>query len=210
MAIAAPDWERLLDSARVKLPGSTDAMLKNEIFDVMHEFFTVSSAWTEHISLPIVADVTTYDLVPSEGQIIRLAGVIDVNGIPQPALMPTIGALDLAHPVNTSQTFTVVVVKTVVLPVDCDKKPEAPDWLLPVWGPGILDGVLGRMMGQLQKGYTSPAMSLYHLKRFINAMSAARIAALRRNSFGSQAWAFPQFGRGSQRGGFSTSNVGGF
>lgn len=210
MAIAAPDWERLLDSARVKLPGSTDAMLKNEIFDVMHEFLQISSAWTEHLSVPIVANVTTYTLVPSEGQIIRLAGVVDANNIPQPALMPTIGTLDLAHPVNTAQTFTAVVVKTVVLPVDRDKKPEAPDWLLPVWGPGILDGLLGRMMGQLQKGYSNPAMSLYHLKRFVNAMSAARIATLRRNSFGSQAWAFPQFGRGSQRGGFSTSNSGGF
>lgn len=210
MAITEPDWERLLDSARVKLPGSSDAMLKSDVFDVMHEFFRVSSAWTENISVPIVADVTTYSMVPSEGQIIRLAGVVDSNGVPQPALMPTIGTLTLAHPVNTAQTLTATVVLNVVLPVDRKKKPEAPDWLLPVWGPGILDGLLGRMMGQLSKSYSNPVMSLYHLRRFTDAMSAARTAALRRNSFGSQAWAFPQFGRGSQRGGVSTSNVGGF
>lgn len=210
MAIADPDWDRILNSARAKLPNSSDALIQNELFDVMHEFFTISSSWLEDLSVNIIADVTTYDLVPSEGQIIRLAGVTDVNRIPQPALMPTIGTLQLAYPVNSAQTFTVTVVKTVALPVDREKKPEAPDWLLPVWGPSILDGLLGRMMGQLSKGYSNPALSIYHLKRFLNAVAAARSAALSRNTIGGAAWVYPRFGRGSQRGGFSTSNVGGF
>ncbi len=211
MAIAQPDWDRLIDSTTAKLPGASAALLKNEIFDVMHEFFTLSSAWLEDISVPIVADTLTYTLIPSEGQIIRLAGVSDSNGIPQPALMPNIGTLTLAFPTNINQTYTATVVKTVVLPTDKKAVPIAADWLLPVWGPSILDGVLGRMMGQISKSYSNAPQSVYHLKRFLNAIAAARSATLSRNTIGGAAWAFPrQFGRGTQRGGFSTSNTGGF
>ncbi len=211
MAIADQDWDRLIDSATAKLPGASSALLKNEIFDVMHEFFTVSSAWLEDLEVPIIPNTVTYDLAVADGQIIRLAGVMDANRCPQAAIMPTIGVLTLAYPVNVNQTFTVTVVKTVVLPTDRKKIPTAPDWLLPVWGPVILDGVLGRMMGQIAKSYSNVPLSGYHLKRFLNGVAAARSALLARNTMGGSAWAFPrQFGRGSQRGGFSTSNTGGF
>lgn len=211
MAIAKPDWERLLDMSTAKLPGVSAAMLKNNIFDVFHEFFDLSSAWLENIAVPILPDTLTYDLVPSEGTIVRLAGVIDTNNVPQAALMPTLGTLSLTYPVNTAQTFTAVVIKNVVLPTERGSIPIAPDWLLPAWGPSILDGVLGRMMGELSKSYSNLPLSVYHLKRFLNAVATARSATLHRNTFGAQAWAFPRaFGRGTQRGGFSTSNTGGF
>ncbi len=211
MAIAQPDWDRLVDSATAKLPGVSSALLKNEIFDVMHEFFTLSSSWLEDISVPVIADTTTYDLIPDEGLIIRLAGVTDANRCSQSAMMPVIGQLALSYPVNTNQTFTATVVKTVVLPTESKHIPIAPVWLLPVWGPSILDGVLGRLMGQIAKSYSDRNMSIYHLKRFLNGIAAARSAVLARNTIGGAAWAFPRNGSsGSQRGGFSTSNTGGF
>ncbi len=211
MTIADQDWDRLIESATAKLPGASAALLKNEIFDVMHEFFTISSAWLEDVEVSIIPGTVEYDLAVAEGQIIRLAGVTDSNRIPQQALMPNIGVLLLAFPVNVAQTYTATVVKNVVLPTDRKKIPAAPDWLLPVWGPSILDGVLGRMMGQLSKSYSNPTLAIYHLKRFLNAVAAARSATLARNTIGGAAWSFPRgFGRGSQRGGFSTSNVGGF
>jgi hypothetical protein len=211
MAIAAPDWERLLDMATAKLPGVSRAMLKSNIFDVFHEFFDLSSAWLEDIAVPIVPDTTTYVLVPSEGTIIRLAGVRDVNNVPQQALMPTLGTISLVYPSTQAQTFTATVVKNVVLPTERGDIPLAPDWVLPMWGPSILDGVLGRMMGELSKSYSNLPLSNYHLKRFLNAIATARSATLHRNTFGAQNWSFPrQFGRGTQRGGFSTSNTGGF
>lgn len=211
MAIADEDWTRLLNSARVKLVGASDSAIKNDLYDTVHEFFSLSSSWLEALSIPIVADTLTYSMVPASGQIIRLAGVVDVNGCPQPALMPTIGTLQLAYPSNTSQTFTATVVKNVVLPTDDSMKPDAPDWLLPVYGPSVLDGLLGRMMGHLSKSYSNPSLSVYHLKRFLNAVAGVRSAALARNTIGGAAWSYPrQFGRGSQRGGFSTSNTGGF
>jgi hypothetical protein len=211
MAIAKPDWERLLDMATAKLPGVSRALLKNEVFDVFHEFFDLSSAWLEDIAVPIIPNTLTYDLVPSEGTIIRLAGVRDSNNVPQQALMPVLGSLTLVYPSNQPQTFTATVVKNVVLPKERGDIPLAPDWILPAWGPSILDGVLGRMMGELSKSYSNMPLSLYHLKRFLNAIATARSATLHRNTFGAQNWAFPrQFGRGTQRGGFSTSNTGGF
>ncbi len=211
MAIAAPDWKRLIDSATAKLPGASAALLKNEIFDTMHEFFDLSGSWLEGITVPIIPGSVEYSLIPTEGQIIRVAGAVDPNNVPQPVSMPNFGTILLSYPTNVEQNYVVTVIKTVVLPTGEDTTPIAADWLLPVYGPKILDGVLGRMMGQLSKSYSNPTQSIYHLKRFLNAAAGARSATYARNTIGGQAWAFPrQFGRGTQRGGFSTSNTGGF
>ena len=211
MAIAEQDWDRLIDSATAKLKGAARDMLKNEIFDVFHEFFNLSSSWIENITVPIIAGTVEYTLIPTEGQIIRLIAAVDSNAVPQPAFMPVIGTLHIVYPSNINQTYTAIVAKNVVLPTEKGKIPAAPSWVLPVWGPSILDGLLGRMMGQLSKSYSNPTLSLYHLKRFLNAIADARSSTLRNNTFGAQAWSYPrQFGRGTQRGGFSTSNTGGF
>ena len=207
MAIAEPDWERLIESATAKLPGASKAMLKNEVFDVMHEFFNLSSSWLENIAVPVVAGTVDYDLIPAEGQIIRLVAAVDSNNVPQPAFMPTLGTLHIVYPTNINVTYHAIVVKNVVMPTEKGNIPIAPEWLLPVWGPSILDGLLGRMMGQLSKSYSNPALSLYHLKRFLNAIADARSSTLRNNTFGAQAWNYPRFTRGTQRGGFSVGNV---
>jgi hypothetical protein len=211
MAINKPDWDRLMDSATAKLPGASRALLKNEIFDVFHEFFELSNSWLEDIAVPILSGTMNYELVPSDGTIIRLIGVRDVNNVPQQALMPNLGTLSIVYPVTNPQTFTATVAKNVVLPTAKGEIPVAPDWILPKYGPSILDGVLGRMMTQVSKSYTNPPQGGYHLKRFLNAIAQARSETLHRFTFGAQAWSFPrQFGFGSQRGGFSTSNTGGF
>jgi len=91
------------------------------------------------------------------------------------------------------------------MPTDKNDFPVIPDWILPLYGVGILDGLLGKMMSQIAKSYSNPKQGVYHLARFNGAMAQARASALRRYTFGTQAWSFPQgFRTTGQRGGMGS------
>jgi hypothetical protein len=219
--IATRDLEQFMNQARIKLPGASDMGLKAELYDVLDEFCDESGAWREALTVPILAKTSTnnnlnYQLVPqNDGIIIRLVGVWDPLNIPQPAFMPTnasddgteIGQLQLVNPVNQPQNFTVAVIKTVVLPNGKGEVPVFDQVLFRRYHRYLLDGVLGKMMGQLNKSFSNPTLSMYHLRRFENGKAMARVQTERQNTQGAQAWSFPQtFRARGQRGGVSTAN----
>jgi hypothetical protein len=198
------DIELLLNRARVSLTGASADELKMSLFDVLTEFFNDSSCWTEAVAFNAIAGTTLYNIAPTEGQIIRLAGVTDLNNLSVPALMPVVGQVMLAFDPNATVQYFATVVKNVVLPLTKDMYPIGPDWVLPLWHIGILDGLLGRMMAQLNKSYRHAVQSEYHLKRFRDVIARARVTKLRGNTHNTQAWRFPQgFATRSQQGGRS-------
>lgn len=195
MTIATQDLTQLLNQARVRLPGASDAQLKAELYDVLTEFFEDSRSWLESIQFPVLSTVNTYDLTPEEGQIIGLTGVFDSNKTPQAALMPIIGQVILQNLPNQAQSplyFYAIVSKNVTLPAGRDQTPIGPDWVLPRWHTGILAGMLGNMMAHKDKPYADEKRGGYHLRKFRNAIAQARVAALRQHTLGAQAWRFPQ------------------
>lgn len=209
MTIARDEADVLFANALIKLPGASHSGIKTELFPVLKEFFSTTNAWTEDIEFQAVAGTQTYLLSPKyDGQIIRLIGLWDDKGIPVAAFMHDFARLRLVYtPTSTPPAkWFARVVKTVVLPTTKDDIPVAPDWTLRVYGEHILDGLLGRMMAQMQKSYSNQTMATYHLKRFLAGQNDARMAAKAQNQVGAQAWAYPQgFARGSQRGGVSTA-----
>jgi hypothetical protein len=209
MALAKQDLDKLLNQATIKLVGASNAGLKAELYDVLTEFFDISSSWQERLYLNGLAGVRVYDIVPSEGQVIRLGGTVgstlyptvaafQAAGSPEddswfflPASIPDFDELVLAQTPNKPQLLRVTVIKNVVLPTTRDLTPIAPYWVLTKYGRYILDGVLGKMMGQSNKSYSNDALSVYHLKRFQEGISRARTATLNKNTYGMQAWSFP-------------------
>jgi hypothetical protein len=208
----------LAAQVKVKLVGVSEAGFKGELYDVLTEFFNDSSCWTQCATINAVPGTTIYPVTVTEGQIIRLNGVtaLDVqpssslptSPAPQgtyrfiPALMGEIGLIQLKHSPNTAETYYVDLVTNVSLPTAREMMPIAPDWVLPIWHVGILDGVLGKMMSDPNKSYTSATQAVYHLKRFRDAIARARVSKLRANTIGSAAWRFPQqFRMTSQQGG---------
>ena len=159
MAIQERDFERLMNQARVKLPGSSEEGLKGELFDVISEFFDVSNSWFEWMQIPIVAGQQEYTVNPQKGgMIIRLVCIFDTNMIVLPAHMAEIhppGAdIWLTWPQNIAQTGNAMFIKNVILPNSRENIPDAPSWLLPMYERYILDGLLGRMMAQPSKAYS--------------------------------------------------------
>lgn len=214
MAINRIDFDQFMNQARVTLVGASEAGLRGAFYDTLSEFFNDSSAWTQDITITAQPTITDYPLVVNEGQIIRLVGVTTpppppgsaINTLPQglfiPALMANIGTLNLARAPTTTTQYLATVVTNVSLPTAKDQMPIAPDWVLPVWHVGILDGLLGKMMMQPQKSYSNLQQGAYHLKRFRDVIQRARISKLRANTNGAAAWRFPQqFRANSQQGG---------
>lgn len=198
------DYDQLLTQAASKMTGASNGAIKNEFYDVLSEFLNDSSAWTEAVQFTVIGDNVTvaYPVQVTEGQIIRLAGVVDANGTPQPALMLDIGTITLQYPANNNQVFTATFVKNVYLPLTKDDIPVGPDWLLPIWHVGLLDGILGKMFNTPGRAYSNNDKAIYHLKRFRDAIARARVSKLRASTLGSQAWAFPQgFRTRTQQGG---------
>jgi hypothetical protein len=199
---------KILGESNVILSGASDAQLRVQLFDTLEEFFDGSNSWQELLSITVVPDTLDYALIPANGgQIIRLLGVYDSNRVPQAATMPDINTLHFLYPYNNTQSMTAIVVKNVTDPLKC-YPPFIPDWVLPVHGRGILAGILGGMMIQPGTSYFNPTLANFHLRKFRDAISKARVATMKANAVGTQSWVFPQAYRtSSQKGGVSTFNV---
>lgn len=211
MPIEKTNFERFMDLARVKATGASDAGIKAEFFEAASEFFNDSNSWQENVSFQTVSGQVNYIVQPGvEGRIIRLAGVLDGNLVPQAALMPDIGTVVLQNAPNTVQTLAAYFVKTVDLPA-AKGVPLMPDALFKKYFTPLLDGVLGRLMAQQNKSYGDTKLADYHLKRYRNGIARARIEAQRANTAGAGSWRFPQtYAVRGQRGGISVGNPAGF
>jgi hypothetical protein len=106
--------------------------------------------------------------------------------------MPTPGEVILKYSPNADDTYTARVAKTVTDPITREGYPQFPDWIMNKYGNDLLEGVLGRMMGQLAKPYSSPQLAVYHLKRFQQSVSQAKVEASHQNVYRGQNWTFPQ------------------
>ena len=199
--MADADMNRLMDHARIRLPGALDAAIQMELFVVLKEFFSGSNCWYEDIAFtanPTDSDVWadpdayTYDLIPCDGTITRLIHVVDGSGRTIKASMPHPGTLLLAYAPSEPETYTARVALTVVDPVTREGYPQFPDWLLHRYFEDILDGLLGRMMSQLAKPYSAPQVAAVHLRKFKQAIQKAKVEASRQNVYGAQNWRFPK------------------
>lgn len=221
MALDPNDAEQFMVQARIKLLGASDSGIKSEMYEVLKEFFKDTNSWTGHQYLNVTTGVQKYLLTPDDGgRILRLDYVCDGDKSPVAAFMPHFGVLHVRQGINVSTVvpaqgppypnlatspWQVWYTETIKLPTTRDEFPNCPPWVLSIYSECILDGVLGRMMAQEDKSYSSDSKALYHLKRFRSQMVEARVAARRQNTFGAQNWRFPDtWQTRSQRGYYST------
>lgn len=194
------DMLRLMDHCRVRLPGALDAAIQQEMFAALDDLLQTSQLWYEDITFTANPTQDTYEenpaaytytLTPTSGAVVRLLTVSDDEGNLRGASMPIVPDLILAYAPSAVETYTARVVITVA-GVDADKYPILPDWIIKKYQSQILDGVLGRMMSQVAKPYSSPQMALLHLRKFKSFVHRAKVEALRENTYATQRWFFPQ------------------
>lgn len=207
----------LLNQCRIELPGAADVAIRQRAYPVLHEFFNYSNAWTETIPVTTINGQQDYTITPAEvppGQIIRLGAVIDNNLINYPADMPRIGTLEFITTPTTASTLNVIVIKTVARPMNADGTldhtypvPDVPPSFWGLWQQAWVHGIVGYMMMEKNRPYSDEKMGLFHLQMFRDGVKAARVAALRRNTWGTNTWMYPQqFRMRGQRGGIAVGN----
>jgi hypothetical protein len=193
-----PEMIRLMDQTRIRVPGAIDAAILIELFALMKEFFIETNIWRDELTFTAQpASVAgegpaTYDVVPTKGTIVRLLSVTDPQGHTVRAVMDTPGCIMVLTPPAAPETYTAHVVLTVSDPTTRDDYPQFPVWVLNRYHTGILDGLIGRMLSQIAKPYSSPALAMAHLRSFRKTMSMARVDTRTRNVYGAQTWRFPR------------------
>lgn len=206
MTIKATDANRLLDNARIKLPGALDGTIKLEIFNTLMDFFQATNIWTEDVDFAVTTantrGSTTSVTVESGGAINRLIYVLNADNIQRAMGMRTPGELDFWDVPNGDETWTARLALTVTDPIACSGRlegfPKAPDWILTKYHNGLLDGVLARMMLQMAKPYSNPKLATVHARGYANMRALAKNESRHQNIHGGQTWRFPQ--------GFSRNN----
>ena len=208
----------LYNRARIELVGASDAMIRTVMFDVFHEFFNDSSLWLEAIPGQLFPGTKFYFLEPGNpqslgdpfpvGVITSLAGLVDYNHFPVSAEMPEPPILQLQFQQSNEVSVFATVIKNVAIPHE-NELPRIPHWAVEVYEPYLLAGIKGLMMMQADKPYSDPKLGMVMYQRFRQGVSIGRVRALRRNTYGGQAWAYPQsFRTASQRGwGVSVGNT---
>lgn len=195
------DMNRLMDQARIRLPGAVDAAIQIELFTVLKEFFSGSNIWQEEIGFTALAtnvsyyadpDAYTFDVIPAQGAITRLIGVRDNQGTQLRATMSVPGSIVLNTLPSVDTACVATVVLTVTDPVTRDDFPQFPDWVLNKYFNELLDGLLGRMMSQIAKPYSSPSIAGVHLRKFKQGISLAKVETSRKNVYRGQNWRFPK------------------
>jgi hypothetical protein len=212
-----------MNDARIKLPGSSDRGLKQELWSVLFEFFQDSRSWKGEQYFAVTAGVQKYAIAPEDGgQIIELFAVVDGNHMPTAAFLPDFTEIHIRwpiqqttiwpagsppYPLSLTGPWKAWYLENVAEPTTQGDLPVAPAWVLRVYREHILDGLLGRMMSQKGKPYSDPQLAKYHLSRFRAGIAIARTAAMRQNTFGAQNWSYPRNGAAmtTQRGGVSTA-----
>lgn len=184
---------RLMDLLRVRLVGARDEILKMELFAAIDEFFRHTNMWKEEIEFSVGPYASVYEIESDEtAALVRLLSVTNGDDIPVAGTMEILGQVDIGTPPSANATYTATVALTIIDPVTTDGYPSIPDWLLPKYLDTLLDGTLGRMMSQPAKPYSSERMSIYHLRRWRNALAQGLRDANHKNLYGAQAWAYPR------------------
>ena len=211
MTCTGQDIERFMNAARVRLPGATDDAMQLEMFAMLDEFFKDTNAWMEDIDITVPGNDpagTVYAVLPSSPSVVdKLMWVFSVSDSPNSlrgwgvgAGMPVPGELILATQPSSKVTYRVAVALSVQDPTQKDGYVSFPAWVLAKYRNGLLDGLLGRMMSQPNKPFSNTQLSVYHMRQFSKTKGMAKTDMIRANTFRMQAWAYPRFVGGSQRG----------
>jgi hypothetical protein len=97
--------DRLLQSLLVHAPGTTEAIVKLEMFNVMDEFFRRTSAWRHEAEITLEETITEYSLyLPADAAFVRMMGV-SLNNTPVPAAPQPGSSQTSVGRITPEQTF---------------------------------------------------------------------------------------------------------
>jgi hypothetical protein len=197
-----PQATRLMENVRSKVLGVSVQTAQAELFSVERDFCDFTNVWQEDIDIPIVADMTTYQIAPattpapSNGQIIRLLNLYNSNDqdkkLVAPATMRIPGVVVLRRAPSENALWVATVAKVPVDPTDIQDMPILDDWIVAKYYDAFQNGLLGRLHLSVSKPYFNKDAGTFHWKLYNKARSEARVEVIHANDYGAQNWNYPQ------------------
>jgi hypothetical protein len=211
MTIPKTPWDRLYADVKVSLPGVTDAVYAQELFRCAKDFFDQTNIWQEIVPITGLPNTITYPFtVAGKGTPNRLliiydpalsANPNDRRWIQNSVSMQAPGEIVVGYAPSAQVQWEAVIAKNIVDPTTADHQPEIDDgtgampdatWIVDKYRDAFYYGTLARLQRQPTKPYSNPALARDNMQQYITQRGKARTDTLKKNSFGAQAWIFPQ------------------
>lgn len=185
--------DRLMDDARVALPGATDAGIQRELWNVVNEACRDGWLWRETVSVPVVEGQLQYDLAPTGSEVIFVLNAghetLDLT-----EAYVEFGKLYLTTLPTAADAAGFLIVTLVLAPaVDAPNNPEGliPEDMWRMFHQLWLHGLLSRMMAHPAKPYSNATLAVFHRRSFTRDLAEARLQVRTGGVPGVQTWRFP-------------------
>ena len=187
---------RIINNAKIHLPGTIEAGVLYELYNVLDEFLSSSDVWTEDIHFDAMPGVADYNIVPVTGRIVHLILLRYADASPEfgtvPAFMPEPGWLQWMRAPDEAKECVVKVSLTVLDPVTKAGWPQCPQWILEQYHGTLSSGLIYKMASQPSKPWTNEELVVLHGQKFRNEIGHAKVDYLHQHVRGAQRWTYPQ------------------
>lgn len=195
MSQPAP-WTRLWNNVKIAAPAATDSVIKQELMRVLVDFTQDTNVWCEDVSITFQPNVYDYTFSVTGGTPNRLMLVYDpadpLKRWKQGGMsMPTPGIIHCVYPPSTASAWKARIAKSVTDPVT-DGFPTIASWIVEKYADDLYYGVLAYLQSEPKKSYSDPREAAKNLANYLSGKSKVRTEIIRQNTYGSQAWVFPQ------------------
>jgi len=200
--VAIPPWPRLYNDVKMVIPGLTDAVFKQMLYQVVNDFMDRTNIFTETVSISANPTTLVYPFTLAKfGMANRLMLLYDPS-YPDPnpkwvqggVQMNVPGVITLSYAPSTAVEWKAIIAKTLDT-VSSDGYPDLhPDdnWIIDKYGDGIQFGILGRLQSMPAKPYSNAKGAKDNWQIYVTERGKARTDMLKANVFGGQRWVFPQ------------------
>lgn len=209
--MASASLARIIDNAKVSLPGAMDGAIRRQLFNTLKEFFERSECWQTCIVVPIILTPTPIALyeLPTDDycaivRLVWLEGGITcpptspsdplARGLPKKGFLVKTGPrahLQLGEYPSSAEDWRAHLVMTVVDPTNQEGIPNFPEWIGERYHDYLTSGVIKRMALEPKKPYSDMSMVKYHGAQFETGMNLARSQAQVGYVADGQSWRFP-------------------
>lgn len=202
-ALVAP-WTRLYSDIKISVPGVSDAVLQQELYRVVKDFFETTNIWQETVPITGQKNVVQYPFtlagkgVPNRLVMLYNPAITPPNvprWIEASIGMQTPGVIDILYAPSETVTWNAVIAKSLDDVVTTNGWPDidtADGWIIDKYRDCLTYGTLARFQRQPTKPYSNIKLSEDNQRNYIVLRGRARTDALKQNAFGGQAWTFPQ------------------
>jgi len=203
-------YTALFNRVKATLPSGVDANIRQEISAVMADFTKDTNIWTEMFTINVQPNVFQYPITPAQGTPYRLMLVYDpaqtTNAFPRwvdnSISMPVPGVINVVRVPAQPTTWNAIVAKMCSTPL-LVSTPSSPlpqptpypaidGWIVLKNADVLYHGTLAWLQRQQAKPYTDPKMHGQNRALYLAGKARARVDVQKENTYGAQAWTYPQ------------------